>query len=75
MEIFKAETLPLDKATLKTLAARLEDEIDDTEDLRDMVLGQSGQHISSKNAQKFDGELNQLREKLKFIKSLLSEKQ
>ena len=74
MEIFKAETQQLDKAALEGLVIRLEDEFEDTEDIRDTILGQSGQHISGKNARKFEIELELLREKLNFVKDLLAKK-
>ena len=61
---------------LKKTLLELEDELEDIEDEKDMMLGQSGHHISSTRlATKYAGMLNEVNEKKDEVRKLIQEKE
>ncbi|MFV0529339.1 MAG: hypothetical protein ACK5MN_11550 [Lachnospiraceae bacterium] len=64
----------LDLEQLKAKLADLYDTLEDTEDLRDMQLGQTGHHVPGGLVKKYSREIDAIKEDIAAVETLIEEK-
>lgn len=61
----------LEKPALEKIIHQLQEELEDIEDERTLVLGQTGLHLPGSTVKKYEAEIANIRKQIKTIEDLL----